>query len=319
MKSTVLMLRLIIVLAAGTVTAGCIDFDQQLLSYRYDQQADTLRIFQLYEGIHAEKKAAPVKSEIDELRSVVCGERSFLFTNWIYEFHRSGMEAQRRKVLKEAEEAGPGPERTAMTIYARLIELLLAAVQVDNGQFFINPAGELSGFQFVSVTGVSRLLPQVNRELVRLAATDELEKFSDADRKRIRAVRQWISIDGNEIRLRRPLPYADVVDKPARGFPVMGDLGGNVLSNYDEPFAELILGRRHSDTTSLIKPRTQYRRPDDELIAYVKKTYGLATGVDVSGLRNEFLRSGTLPEIYRAPPPACQEQTMAPETATPKQ
>jgi hypothetical protein len=110
MKSTVLMLRVIIVLAAVTVTAGCIDFDGQLLSYRYDQAADTLRIFQLYEGIHTDKKAAPDNSEIDDLRSVVCGERTFLFTNRNNEFHRSGMETERRKFLKKAEEAGPGAE-----------------------------------------------------------------------------------------------------------------------------------------------------------------------------------------------------------------
>ena len=92
-----------LVLVGITTIPACVDFHTQMLTFRYDEASDTLRVFQLYEGI--ESGGAPDDEERQELRSVVCGERTFLFADWIKEFHRAAIARQLEKLNAEVAEA----------------------------------------------------------------------------------------------------------------------------------------------------------------------------------------------------------------------
>ena len=65
---------------------GCLEFEQQTLTYRYDAKTDTLRIFQSYQGIFgADAKDGLSQDELAQLDSVLTGQRTFFFANWIFE------------------------------------------------------------------------------------------------------------------------------------------------------------------------------------------------------------------------------------------
>ena len=82
------MLRLIALLPMLWLT-GCLEFEDQTLTYRYDAGTDTLRIFQDYHGIFGADDAAKVTpAEEEQLDSVLKGQRTFFFANWILEYNR---------------------------------------------------------------------------------------------------------------------------------------------------------------------------------------------------------------------------------------
>src|SRR5205814_7227167 len=68
---------------------GCLDFEQQTLTYRYDAKTDTLRVFQSYQGIFgADTRDGLSQDELAQLDSVLTGQRTFFFANWIFEYNR---------------------------------------------------------------------------------------------------------------------------------------------------------------------------------------------------------------------------------------
>src|SRR5262245_49230124 len=82
---------LLLVACMGLVT-GCLEFEQQTLTYRYDAKTDTLRIFQSYQGIFgADGNDGLSKDELEQLNSVLTGQRTFFFSNWVWEFNRDAL------------------------------------------------------------------------------------------------------------------------------------------------------------------------------------------------------------------------------------
>src|SRR5919198_2743031 len=76
---------------------GCLEFGKQTMSYHYDKATDTLRIFQDYHGIFGEDaKGKPGEGlsaeEQEQLESVLKGQRTFFFSNWIFEYNRQQIE-----------------------------------------------------------------------------------------------------------------------------------------------------------------------------------------------------------------------------------
>ena len=67
---------------------GCLEFEEQSMSYRYDEKTDTLYIFQDYRGIAASSGEKLSADEVQQLESVIKTERTFFFANWIFEFNR---------------------------------------------------------------------------------------------------------------------------------------------------------------------------------------------------------------------------------------
>ena len=85
--------------------SGCVEFQEQTMSYRYDKAADELRIFQDYRGIFGGGDGADSlpgtelsAREQGELESVLEGQHTFFFANWIFEYDREAMETLREKL-----------------------------------------------------------------------------------------------------------------------------------------------------------------------------------------------------------------------------
>jgi len=65
------ILRLFVLLPILWLT-GCLEFEDQTLTYRYDASTDTLRIFQDYHGIFgADDTAKVTDAEMEQLDSVL--------------------------------------------------------------------------------------------------------------------------------------------------------------------------------------------------------------------------------------------------------
>jgi len=88
---------------------GCLDFEQQTLTYRYDAKTDTLRIFQSYQGIFGEDTNDGLSpDEIEQLDSVLSGQRTFFFANWIWEYNHDELRQTMDELKHQTERAGRG-------------------------------------------------------------------------------------------------------------------------------------------------------------------------------------------------------------------
>src|SRR5439155_20837429 len=113
------ILRLFVLLPMFWLT-GCLEFEDQTLTYRYDAGTDTLRIFQDYHGIFgADDTAKVTEAEVEQLDSVLKGQRTFFFANWILEYNREQLrellqelkDPQKRKEMKLPETASARGEK----------------------------------------------------------------------------------------------------------------------------------------------------------------------------------------------------------------
>ncbi len=102
MKTTLLRIGLLLLACA---ISGCVEFQEQTMSYRYDKAADELRIFQDYRGIFGGGDGADSTPgtelsgrEQGELASVLEGQRTFFFANWIFEYDREAMQTLRENL-----------------------------------------------------------------------------------------------------------------------------------------------------------------------------------------------------------------------------
>ena len=146
---------------ALALLTGCLEFDEQKMSYRYDPTTDTLRIFQEYRGIHAESGTVD-QVEREQLDSVLKGQRTFFFNNWITEFNRKTVtetletlrDPARHTELKLPEAGHPKLET--------FLKRTLDQVRVENGPFYLDARHRLCGVQYVTVTKWLTLLAAGN-------------------------------------------------------------------------------------------------------------------------------------------------------------
>jgi len=306
-------LRHVLRIGLPLLLLACVDFDGQTLSFRYDAKSDRLLIFQHFEGIHTDGDAAapsakakakgkakgkkkkakprsPTEKERRELESVVKGQRTFFFGNWITEYNRADCEAD--IVQSSAKLASLGePEKAALKARIAVCRQLVASVKITNGKFFLNKQGQLCGYQLVVVEQVSKLLPLINDAIRTFVATDPMDKITAAGREKVRAFAKkgrWVELEGGELRIR----YYDTYDEflELREGLLKQFLQAQIILNYDEPLIEIIIGRKGNKRTTLTTPSKS--KPDRRLIRHVRKTYGIEKKVDVDSLRERFLESG---------------------------
>lgn len=154
-----------LVLALG----GCVEFVAQTLSFRYDAAADALLIYQRYDGVFGgQNPAALDESELRQLRSVVDGERTFFFANWILEL---GVANLRETAAKPPAGEAPaaGAEADAECAAKELAALLAERLRVSSGPFFRDSTGRLCAVQRVRIERFSEVLKRASA-LLRAAA-----------------------------------------------------------------------------------------------------------------------------------------------------
>lgn len=199
-------------LVLGCLT-GCIEFARQSMSYRYDSRADTLFIFQDYQGIFGAATDSALQSEEKlQLASVMKGERTFFFNNWIFEYNRATTEELLSRPKGEISRI-PEFEAAART----LAELALANIKVENLGFYKNQDGQLCGAQQVTIHNASKLVAALNRLMPHLLREQAGEEGKSQEEKELLAKfatsgEAMLQLNGNQIEIRFPLSKTDYLD-----------------------------------------------------------------------------------------------------------
>ncbi len=199
-----------VVVGCVLLLTGCLDYGRQTLTYRYDMKRDTLRIFQVYQGIFGEDQPVGLSAkELDQLHSVLSGQRTFFFANWILEYDR----AEIRKALEDPAKPEVKSDAATRERQQRFLRLLLDNVRVANGAFYLDEQGRLCGIQCVTVTRFSSLVAEANtgiRDLLKLEAGREKVPAEERNLflKSAEQPQPFVIMEGNQLRLRIPMTHA---------------------------------------------------------------------------------------------------------------
>src|SRR4051812_6522369 len=150
-----LPLPLLTALLLSLALTGCLEFKEQTLAFYLDAPHDTLRIFQDYHGIFGAKGAEGGLDieEQEQLQSVLTTERTFFFTNWVYEINKANIKAELEKLhapKKPDAEAQPDHDAKAYSAeelkrVEQLARLVLDNVHIENGTPYFDAKHRLCG------------------------------------------------------------------------------------------------------------------------------------------------------------------------------
>ena len=121
------------------------------------------------------------------------------------------MREQLNKLKEEAKESKPDPRNGNLET---LLKLLVDHVRIENGGWYIDGDGKLSGVQRVTITGVSNLVAAGN-VVIRDAYKDAADSFATNETvhalylKSIEQPREYIKLEGNRITVRLPATKAE--------------------------------------------------------------------------------------------------------------
>ncbi|MFO1077189.1 MAG: hypothetical protein U1E73_05630 [Planctomycetota bacterium] len=125
------------------VFGGCLEFDAQDITMRYDPKADRIDMLVVYRGLFVEHGSGatddPYKNAFADLDKVLERGNSYFWCNWPF-------------VIDLVKAGTPG---AALTPY----------VDVENGGLFTDPKGVLCGYQFVRIRDVKEFLGKLNTML----------------------------------------------------------------------------------------------------------------------------------------------------------
>lgn len=290
-------------LALLFLLCGCLEFEEQSMSYRYDEQTDTLYIFQEYRGIFGgERKEGLSSDEVEQLSSVLSIERTFFFANWIFEYNRANVQ-ETQKELKgpaAADDASTTPEERKQL--QDLAELLLANVKVENGPFYYDANRHLCGAQKVTIKQASKIIRSAN--LVMPLALRSLAK--DDDQKDNRAVmlkaaerrKEFIRLEKNVLSVVWPVNKQDFdkvfgpAAEPLMMVTAFKKSGGKAEFKDDE--MHLSMGTPQDRITTLTLPvamaEKDYKDSLPNAVEEVKKRAVILDKFDLEAARKEFLK-----------------------------
>lgn len=284
-------IKVILPLLALLFLTGCIEFVRQTMSYRHDTATDTLYIFQDYQGIFGAKNASRLEAdEVDQLASVMKGERTFFFNNWITEYNRAALEEELRKPKGEINE-NPEYEAAVRT----LGQSALANIRVENVGFYTNKEGQLCGAQRVTIRQCSQVLAALNRILPHLVREQAAQPDkSEAEKRSLlrftASGEPFIRFDGNQMVFRWPLTEADY--REFNGSPhakSIREAGGSVT--YGDGVLILKLGEPKAKTVSFTLPFSTNSYVPNALAE--AKGYGIKKAFDPRQAAAQFLTHRT--------------------------
>jgi hypothetical protein len=197
---------------------GCLEFKEQTLTFRLDTAHDTLRIFQVYHGICGTKGEELTDEEKEQLNSVLTTERTFFFTNWVYEISkeqiRDGL-AKLRAPKPAGSDAEPGPNdytEEELKRVERLGDLVMQNVRIENGTLYFDDQHRLCGTQKVTLSKWSELLAAGNAALRDMMRHElEEDKEMNAEEKaalltQLDQVQNFLQVRENGLTITLPVP-----------------------------------------------------------------------------------------------------------------
>lgn len=215
------ILRSFSILLIAFFLTACVEFEQQILTYSIVD--DELIIFQEYRGIFGEqpkpskenknpkKKTALTEAEKREIDSVVYGERTFFFGNWIVEYNRAHLLKEATR-LKYPEQELSDHQQQLRRIWLPLVDLLLANVTITNGDFYYDEQQRLSGYQIVRARNLKQLINQANHSISQEILAEKTDLQQDKEQLELMKERkalagsghEWIKVEKNRIAVSFP-------------------------------------------------------------------------------------------------------------------
>src|SRR5258706_981003 len=187
--------------------AGCIEFERQTMTYSYNPATDTLKIFQDYHGIFgADLTNSLSTEELTQFDTVMNSHRTFFFGNWVAEISHDQLREQLKQIQEAAKDGKLDPHEAHVET---LLKLLVDNSKIENGRFYMDSSGKLSGVQRVTLTRGSKLIAAGNvgiRDAYMAEADDSATKPEDREiyLKSAEKQQDYIKLNGNQITVQVP-------------------------------------------------------------------------------------------------------------------
>jgi len=288
--------------ACLALLTGCLDFEQQTLAYRYDAKMDTLRVFQSYQGIFGEETNDGLSTnEIEQLDSVLSGQRTFFFANWIFEYNRDQLREAVDKLKQADAQQELKMEPAALARAETFLKLVLDNVRVENGPFYLDPQGKLCGVQRVTIKQCTKILAAANpvmRDYLKAEATNDNTSVENRALylKSAERQREYIQIEGNQLRLQWPFVRQDYEKSfgpnadDAKQIEAFRRCGGKLSYANDE--MTLIAGEPTHEITTLTLPVSKKPYVPNALEAVRKRT-SIQRPFDADAAAKKFVTLGS--------------------------
>ena len=254
--------QLCVVILAG-LSSSCIEFEEQTMSYCYDQASDQLRIYQDYRGIFgadAEGKAGvPLSSsEQGQLQSVLDGQHTFFFANWIFEYDREAMQQALADLNNPAKsEVAAADKPRAENLY----KLAIDQIRVTNGTFYLGAGGKLCGVQSVTIDKFSEIVAAINQcKPIFLKDMGKNEDTTPADLEAIAKFEKdphatLVQVDGNALTLRMPMArgsYDTELGPKAKDPDKLKEMrAAGIAITWEDAVASFSIGKKDDPITRL--------------------------------------------------------------------
>jgi hypothetical protein len=280
--------------------SACVEFEQQVMTYALVD--DELTIFQEYHGIFGEapektekdkkpkKKTELTDTEKQEIRSVVNGERTFFFGNWITEYNRTDLlEAVARHEHPNKELSAS--EKQYIRTWLPLSKLLLTNITVNNGDFYYDNQRRLSGYQIVRVKNVRQLIAQANRSisLAILAEKPEPDKNDQGrelmERRKVlaNAGHNWITMNGNRISVSFPASQEEFLETKNKAKSYTGNSVPVVEVSYSAGLMTIVIG--HTDDQPVVISKRVHGPYTTNAVNFIAAEYGIKERLDIPRLK----------------------------------
>ena len=145
-------------------------------------------------------------SEIEQLESVLAQKRAFFFNNWIFEYNQNSL----KQILENEEEELTTEGKVFGKPEKELIKSLLAEIEIENVDFYLDAKGRLCGAQTLRLSNASKVITLANKVLGRQlkARLPEMKNFSP---ETITLIREKLKDEFPFIRLSRNLLHLSMI------------------------------------------------------------------------------------------------------------
>lgn len=265
------MLRLrslIIIVVVAAMSAACITFQEQTISYRHDVERDQLLIHSTYVGIYGDGRFGGYEDdapgvltveEQDELASAALGQKLYFFDNWSLVLD---MDEVRRQLQKPTGSFGSELDRIADKAKRELWNTLIENVTMSGGPFYLDRANRLCAVQRVTVTNLSGVIRALNalwQPYVRSVAVEDPDWASRAI-----TIEPVLTFTGNQLTIRYP-GYAGEDETTPGGVVRAFNVGGIVT---------LVVGRPDASRVTITKTVETDYLPN--AVGFVQQRVGIA-------------------------------------------
>jgi hypothetical protein len=291
------VMKKLITCLAVLLLPGCIEFEKQTLVFRHYPETDTLVIWQHYEGIHGEDQEHGLsEKEREQLHSVVNGQRTFFFANWVFEYNAKDID----RVIKEEEaelQKGIEPKAKADVVRQSLVwmKLLNKSVTIKNGPFYLNEQKRLCATQQVILRNAGKLIREFNAVMRAsyLQGENIYGTFEEGDpniellEKSALAKMEFLTLKGQQLRFQLPLTKKNFRELDVDDLKLFRKAG--VPFEHKNNLLTITAGKVEAAETSVSMrlPKVAYQPNAAEAVS---ERYGLAKDFNPAKARAKFLK-----------------------------